>query len=123
MMRDDDFFWEGIDHGKLLAQKCRSCGKMRNPPTPMCAQCQSLEWSPQPLSGFGTVYAWLISKHPTRSDASPRTVILVELVEGLRLVSNLEGGGPAEIGMPVELVFGEVDGAILPQFRATARNG
>jgi uncharacterized OB-fold protein len=46
-------------------------------------------------------------------------VALIELDEGLRLVSNLAGIDPAEVrnGMRVEVKFGQVDGVKLPQFR------
>jgi uncharacterized OB-fold protein len=116
-MRDEDFFWQGVDKGRLLAQRCAQCGTLRHPPVPMCAQCQSLEWRAEQLSGRGRVFSWLISKHPTKPDNASRTVLLVDLEEGLRFVSNLDGGGEAEIGGPVELVFRDVDGMRLPQFR------
>ena len=122
-MRDEDFFWAGVDEGRLLAQKCLGCGALRHPPSPICAQCQSLEWEPQPLSGRGKVFGWLISKHPSKPDAQPRTVVLVELEEGLRLVSNLSGGGETSIGKAVEACFEEVDGVRLPQFRERAGAG
>jgi uncharacterized OB-fold protein len=116
-MRDEDFFWEGVDQGRLLAQKCANCGTLRHPPAPMCSECQSLEWKAQELSGRGTIYSWLISKHPTQPDASPRTVVLVALEEGIRFVSNLAAGEKADIGKPVELYFDTVNGTRLPQFR------
>lgn len=116
-MKDDDFFWQGVDRGQLLVQKCAKCGTLRHPPGPMCGHCHSVEWTPEPLSGRGKVYAWLISKHPTQPDNDPRTAVLVDLEEGLRMASNLDGGGPAEIGEPVEVVFREVGGVTLPQFR------
>jgi uncharacterized OB-fold protein len=116
-MRDEDFFWAGVDEGRLLAQKCRGCGALRHPPSPMCANCQSLDWEPQELTGRGQVFGWLISKHPTQPDADPRTVVLVELEEGIRMVSNLAGGGPTRIGEAVEVCYADVNGARLPQFR------
>ena len=114
--RDDDFFWQGVDQDKLLAQSCLQCGTLRHPPAPMCASCQSVAWEPRELSGRGKVYSWLISKHPTEPDAAPRTVVLVDLDEGLRLVSNMVAGESVEIGDPVQLTFGEVRGSKLPLF-------
>jgi uncharacterized protein len=114
--QDDDFFWEGVDQGKLLAQSCLQCGTLRHPPAPMCARCQSVAWEPRELSGRGKVRSWLISKHPSKADAMPRTVVLVDLDEGLRLVSNIVAGESVEIGDPVSLTFGEVHGARFPMF-------
>jgi len=121
-MGDQVFFWEGVDRGKLLFQRCSRCGSVRQPPGPMCPECQSLEWQPQEAAGRGVIRAWVISKHPTRPDANPRIVILVELDDGPRLVSNLQGVAPDEVrlGMPVEVSFQDVDGVFLHQFRPAA---
>ena len=46
--------------------------------------------------------------------------MLVELEEGVRLVSNMVGVKPGEIfiGMPVEVVFDDIsEGLTLPKFR------
>jgi len=122
-MSDEAFFWEGVDRGQLLAQKCGDCGGLRHPPVPMCPACQSLSWTAQALSGRGRVHGWIVSKHPSRPDESPRTVVLVDLEEGIRLVSNLEGAAHIEIGAPVEVVFREIGGATLPQFRPATGAG
>jgi hypothetical protein len=88
----------------------------------MCPQCQSLEWEPQEAAWRGVVRAWIVSKHPTRADANPRIVILVELESGERLVSNLQDAAPDEVrlGMPVEVTFQDVNGVFLHQFRRAA---
>lgn len=118
-MGDQDFFWTGVDQGKLLFQRCSGCGRVRQPAGPMCPECQSLEWEPQEAAGRGVIRAWIVSKHPTRPDAHPRIVILVELENGERLVSNLQGAEPDEVrlGMPVEVAFHDVEGVFLHQFR------
>lgn len=118
-MRDDDFFWAGVDEGRLLLQQCADCGALRQPPGPMCPRCQSLRWQSQQACGRGRVQTWLVSKHPSQPDHQPRLVVLIELEEGVRLVSNLQGVAPAEVreNMPVEVFFDDVDGLRLPQFR------
>ncbi len=122
-MSDEAFFWEGVDQGRLLAQQCGDCGALRHPPVPMCPACQSLKWTAQALSGRGKVHAWIVSRHPSRPDHAPRTVVLVDLEEGIRLVSNMEGADHVAIGAPVEVVFREIGGATLPQFRLSAGAG
>ena len=118
-MRDDDFFWEGLNHGRLLFQQCAECDTLRHPAAPMCSQCQSLQWRPHAASGAGTVCAWIESRHPTRDDAHPRIVGLIDLPEGVRLVSNLRDIALSEVreGLPVEVFFEEIDGRVLHQFR------
>ena len=86
----------------------------------MCPACHSLTWTTLEASGRGTVYSWVVSHHPTETDALPRIVVLIDLEEGVRLVSNLLDVAPSAVrnGMAVELCFEEYDGVALPQFRA-----
>ena len=58
------------------------------------------------------------ANHVVLADAQPRIVVLVQLEEGPRVVSNLVD---AEVGsvrneLPVSLVFREIDGVVLPLF-------
>jgi uncharacterized OB-fold protein len=118
-MRDDDFFWEGAQAGRLLVQKCGGCGLVRHPPAPMCARCQSVEVEILECSGKAKVLNWLLSKHPTKLDDKPRIVARLELPEGVIMVSNLQGIALEDVrpDLPVEVVFEEIDGVVLPQFR------
>jgi uncharacterized protein len=125
--RDDQFFWEGVKSGELRLQRCRGCGKLRHPPRPMCPDCHSLEWSSEKASGRGTVYSYVIPRHPPAPPSDePTIIVLVELEEGVRLVSNLCGLDPGAVrnGMRVEVFFADFpDGLRLPQFRPTAESG
>ena len=121
---DDAFFWDGVNEGRLLIRKCAKCSRLQHPPSPMCPNCGSLEWDVQESSGRGTVHSWILSHHPTQPDEAPRIVALVELDEGVRLVSNLAGvdAGDVKNDMVVQVSFDEVeafDGSTvtLPQFR------
>lgn len=85
----------------------------------MCPQCGSLEWDAQELAGRGTLHSWIVSHHPTEVDEAARIVALIELDEGIRLVSNLQDIEPKDVenDMTLEVVFMDVDGVRLPQFR------
>jgi uncharacterized OB-fold protein len=119
---DDRFFWDALADGRFVFQRCAACGVVRHPPTPMCGECRSVEWDTRDSTGHGHVYTWIVSHHPTKRDAEPRIVVLVELDEGIRFVSNLLGVEPdaVENGMEVALSIEEVDGVLLPQFRPVA---
>ena len=121
-MRDQDFFWDGVKRGAILVQQCDACGSLRQPPGPMCPECQSLDWHPKAMSGRGSVYAFILSKHPTRPDGDPRLVVLVELEEGVRMVSNLVEVDVADVrvGMPVQAIFRDVDCTTLPLFEVAS---
>lgn len=119
--RDDSFFWDGVAEGKLLLRRCASCKQLQHPPVPMCGNCHSLEWETQEASGRGSVYTYVVSRHPSEPDAEPRIVALIELEEGIRLISNLQGMTVDEVrnDMPVEVTFTEMEGGtVLPQFVA-----
>jgi uncharacterized protein len=121
-MKDDDFFWEGAKNGELLFQCCSECREIRHPPLPMCPNCQSLKWAPKQASGRGTIYSWILSKHPGIPDDPGRIVVLIDLDEGIRFVSNLHIDDMDAIteGMPVEVFYKEIDGNIFPQFKPAA---
>jgi uncharacterized OB-fold protein len=116
---DARFFWEGAAEDRLVIQRCADCGALRHPPAPMCGHCGSLVWDAIEASGRGRIYTWITSRHPNRPDDEPRTVILVELEEGVRLVSNLvdaPSGGPFD-DLPVVVEFRDDRGARTPFFR------
>jgi len=89
----------------------------------MCPECHSLEFEWAPVSGRGTVYTYTIVTHPLHphwTDKVPYNVVLVELEEGIRIVSNLVDcpNESIEIGMPVSVVFEDVSDEIsLPFFK------
>jgi len=108
---DNDFFWKGVQAGKLLIQRC-SCGRLRHPPGPMCPVCHSLEWDSLEASGRGSVYSFVVAHHPPIPPFEyPNLIVLVELAEGTRIVSNLRSVDPAEVavGMPVQAEFVELE--------------
>lgn len=120
---DNAWWWEAIDDGKLLIQKCEECGTLRHPPRPMCGECQSLKWGSVEARGKGIVHSYVVMHHPPIPGYGfPLAVALIDLEEGTRLVSNVVGCGCDDvyIGMPVELSIENVDDEMkLPLFRPT----
>ncbi|WP_102419840.1 Zn-ribbon domain-containing OB-fold protein [Mycobacterium sp. 4858] len=119
--KDTEFFWNGLRDNKLLIQRCGGCGRLRHPPRPMCPHCRSLDWDTVESSGRGTVYSYVMPHEPKFPFFEyPYVVALVELEEGVRLVSNLTGIDPADVrtGMPVEVYYQGFDNdLVLHQFR------
>jgi len=115
---DDAFFWDAAADDRLVIQRCADCGSLRHPPAPMCGVCGSLEWDAQESTGRGRIVTWISSLHPNRPDDAARIVILVELEEGTRLVSNLVDAphdGPYD-DLPVVVEFRDDRGARTPFF-------
>jgi uncharacterized OB-fold protein len=118
---DAAFFWEGARRGELLAQRCTNCHDLQHPPRPMCPRCHSVQRELVRLSGRGEVYSWIIPRHPPAVGfAQAPIVALIQLEEGIRLVSNVVGvaDGQVAIGMKVEVLFEPtVGGYAVPVFR------
>jgi uncharacterized OB-fold protein len=108
LTEDNRMFWDEAAQGRLVAQRCANCGRLRHPPRPMCPHCHSLEYEAMELSGNGTVYSYAVLHHPRHPAFTyPLLTALVDLDEGIRLVTNLVDIDPAEvrIGMPVQVTF------------------
>jgi uncharacterized OB-fold protein/acyl dehydratase len=118
--QDNAFFWEGVDRGELLIQRCTSCGQLRHPPRPMCPNCQSLDWDAVTATGKGEVFSFIIPHYPQVPFFEyPYVVAVIALEEGTRLISNVIDIDPGDvtIGMPVEVRFVKVDDELtLPLF-------
>jgi uncharacterized OB-fold protein len=122
-------FWEGCQRHQLLIQRCQDCGYLRHPPGPVCLNCRSSrsEWIPS--AGRGQVYSWIVVRHPipasVYADKVPYIVALIDLDEGVRVVSNIVDCSPEDVRaeMPVELFFRQVNESVtLPQFRRISRS-
>ncbi|MEU3691920.1 bifunctional MaoC family dehydratase N-terminal/OB-fold nucleic acid binding domain-containing protein [Streptomyces narbonensis] len=120
--RDNAGFWEGVAAHRLLVQRCGDCASLRLPWLPGCAECGSPEWDTVEASGAGTVYSYVVMHHPPFPAFDPPYAVgLIELAEGVRMISNVVGVpyDKVRIGMPVRLEFLRVDEELeLPVFRA-----
>jgi uncharacterized OB-fold protein len=122
---------------RLMLRACTSCGLLRYPPTHACPWCADLGWTWKEVSGRGTIHSYEAVVHaiqPGFKDATPYTVVLVELDEqrgvptpdeSVRLVANLvkadgvtmEDPKNAAIGKRVRVVFQDLAPHFaLPQF-------
>ncbi|MFF3496485.1 bifunctional MaoC family dehydratase N-terminal/OB-fold nucleic acid binding domain-containing protein [Streptomyces sp. NPDC002795] len=119
--RDNAGFWEGVADHRLLIQRCRACEALRFPWLPGCNTCGGQEWDTVEASGEGTVYSYVVMHHPPFPAFDPPYAVgLIELAEGVRMVSNVVGvpSDKVRIGMPVRLEFLAVDDELeLPVFR------
>ena len=101
-------FWEGTRARELRLQRCRDCHKYIFYPRIACPFCLSehLDWVT--ASGKGKVYSYTVVRramHPAFAGEVPYAVVVVELEEGVRMVSGLRGLPPEELelDLPVEV--------------------
>jgi uncharacterized OB-fold protein len=116
--RDDEYFWRAARESRLVARRCLECGALQHPPAPMCPHCQSLNFAVEDLSGRGVIHSWIVSRHPSTPDSDSRIVAVVDLEEGIRMVSNIaaEPGTAVRTGMAVSVTFERFGDVTLPQF-------
>ena len=123
--RDTQFFWDAAQKEELRIQCCSACGRLRHPPGPACPHCHSLEWETRLMSGRGTLYSYMVLHYPLPAGFDrPAIVAVVELEEGVRLVSNIAGATAESlrIGEPLEVFFlPQAEGWTAPQFRRVKR--
>ena len=116
-------FFEAARSGTLVLQCCRSCGERRFPPRDICSHCLGREADWVPSSGRGKIVTWNVMHqvyHPGFAAEVPYAVVLVELDDGGRMISNVVECPPGrlEVGLPVEVTFERLsDEVSLPKFR------
>jgi uncharacterized OB-fold protein len=112
-------FWAATESHQLVMQRCESCNRLIWYPRFLCHHCgaRSLRW--EELSGQGVVYAVSVHHrpaHPAFAERVPYAVVLVDLEEGVRMMSNVFGPPPA-VGDAVSLAWLPLDdGRNLPIF-------
>ena len=126
LTQDNAFWFEAAKEHRLVIQRCASCGTLRHPPRPVCAECHSYEWDTVEANGTGTVYSYVVNHYPqVPAFDYPLAVGLIELDEGTRLVANVVGVEPDDIAidMPVEVEWQDHDPDLsLPAFRPRANS-
>jgi uncharacterized OB-fold protein len=115
-------YWNAAARGELLYQECAGCGHRQFYPRAMCTACGGdTEW--KPASGRGTVHTFTVIHQnlaPPFGELSPYVVAMVELEEGVRMMTNIThcDKGEVHVGLPVECYVVKVDDEVgLPFWR------
>lgn len=93
-------YWRHLASGRLHLNCCEDCGVARHPPAPICPRCRSFREGWKPASGLGRLNTFTEVRHPVHpllADATPYVVTLVDLDEGVRMVSGLPPGRKAAL--------------------------
>ena len=100
--RPEQEYFAHLAQGRLMLQRSRSTGRFVFYPrvAEPVTGATDLEWVE--ASGRGTVYAATVAR--PRPPQPPYSVVLVDLEEGVRMMSRVEGVAPeaVRIGMPVQ---------------------
>lgn len=115
-------FWTHLSEGTLHLATCETCGKAHHPPGPICPHCRSFDIGWKPASGKATLGSFAVAHHPVHpllADQVPYTITLVDLEEGVRMVSGIPKGMEADlrVGMALRCEVVKIDQDLsLPYF-------
>ena len=122
--QDQAWHWEGLRERELRIQRFVDDGTLVHPPVTANPGTQSTDYDWIVASGRGSLYSYTVPRHPqVPAFDYPLIVGLVELEEGVRMVTNIVGATPEqlEIGMPLEVCWLDShDDVTLHQFRPAA---
>jgi uncharacterized OB-fold protein len=102
---------------RLTFQRCARCANAWLPPRDHCPRCLSDAWEWEDASGRARVVSWVVfhrAYHPAFADRLPYNVVVAELEEGPRVITNvvgIEGDDGLEIDVPL-VVRIETEGSV-----------
>jgi uncharacterized OB-fold protein len=115
-------YWSNLRERRLTLPKCNACGHFWFPPSVLCPNCHSDDYSWADASGRGTVFSYVVFHrvyHPGFADEVPYVVAIIELEEGPRILSNVVGIEPDCVfcEMPVQVQYVDISSeTTIPKF-------
>ncbi|EAU48639.1 Zn-ribbon domain-containing OB-fold protein [Salipiger bermudensis] len=122
-------YYRHLAEGTLHLNCCNDCGAAHHPPSPICPKCRSFNTGWKPASGRATLNSFAEARHavhPMLGPKVPYVITLVDLEEGVRLVSGIPEGMrfDLKVGMPLECKVIRFDEAFaLPYFLPVGEGG
>ena len=89
---------QALDQGRFLIQLCAACGKHVYFPRELCPHCGAADPALVAPAGGGTVQA-VTTLHRKPEQGGNYHVCLVDLDEGVRLLSRVEGVAPDAVSV------------------------
>lgn len=114
-------YWQGTAQGELRIQRCAACQRHVFYPRAICPHCGSDQLAWITTAGEGVIYSFTVVHQAYGPFAAqlPFVVALVDLVEGVRMMTRITGSPPAavRIGQRVRVVYERItDDVTLPYF-------
>ncbi len=101
-------FFDGVRAGRLVVQRCASCGELAVPPKAVCPGCQAVVWERVPLVGDGALLSFTVIRVAPRHVAAeaPYIVAIARMSEGVSLLGRMVDMAidGARVGLPVRFV-------------------
>ena len=114
----DQIFQRALAEQEILLPKCDDCGAFHFFPRVLCPHCHGTAISWQRASGKGRVHTTTVVRRKLERGGD-YNVCMVELEEGVRMMSRVEGIAPGDvvIDMAVTAFVGEAEDAPIVLFR------
>ena len=125
LLRDwNRFYWTSGEDGRLRFQHCPACDRLQHPAAPACRGCGGDELDVRAVSGRGVVQSHTTNVQQWSADRPlPYVAAVVAIDEDphIRLTTNIVGCDPdaVQVGLPVRVVFEQVEDVHLPLFEPT----
>lgn len=113
-------YFDGLEQKKLLVPYCKSCGKPHFYPRHACPHCwgEDYEWKSAHGSAKIVTHTRVLANPPSHFEALlPFEIAIVELAEGVSMLTNIVDSSNVAVGDSVRLLFIERDGNMLPVFK------
>lgn len=98
-------YWEGCRLGELRLQQCADCGRHQFYPRTVCSHCngRALHWVVS--AGRGKIASFTVVRRAiSKAYTAPYVVALIDLAEGVRMMSNVVGVDPELVGVGAEVI-------------------
>ena len=95
-------YWQGCRDKELVLQFCTICNKHQFYPRIVCSRCGTSEIEWQKASGQGTIASFtVVRRGVSESYTAPYVVALIDLAEGVRMMSQVLTSNPDDVRLRV----------------------
>ena len=107
-------FWEAAKRHEMVIPRCSQCNRFFWYPRAACPHCLQERWEWSPVSGRGRLHTFTIVRQPQNpafAEDVPYAYAIVQLEEGVRLISNMvdcELPDGIHVDMAVEAVYEDI---------------
>jgi uncharacterized OB-fold protein len=107
-------FWEAAKRHEMVIPRCTQCDRYFWYPRQACPHCLQERWEWAPVSGRGRLHTYTVVRQPQNpafGDDLPYAYAIVQLEEGVRMISNIvecEIPDGLRVDMPVVAAFDDV---------------
>jgi len=120
-------YWDGCNVGELRLQQCNDCHRHQFYPRTVCSHCDSRQLNWVTAAGEGRIASFTVVRRAiSRAYSAPYVVALIDLAEGVRMMSNVVDADPeaVRVGDHVRVDFEAWSEALsLPVFRIIDSGG